>query len=439
MKRFAGIFVFCALASTATGQGLPRPLSDADFPAVSKAEIRLGQLLFYDPVLSGNRNIACATCHHPKFATSDGLSLGLGEGGVGLGLARKATTENTPEQLIPRNSPALFNTGALGFTALFADGRIEVDPSRPSGIRTPLGEDMVEGFDSPLSAQTMFPVLSQDEMAGHYQESDVSLAVRRGLITGAGGAWKIIADRVARIEAYQAQFEDTYAEIAAGREVAFTDISNAIAAFVAFEWRSDNSQFDAILRGEDQFEGAAARGAELFYGEGGCARCHSGPLLSDMDFHAMGQPQLGPGKAARFEQHQRDTGRMRVTGRSEDLYAFKTPSLRNVLQTGPWGHAGPFTSLDEFLRHHTSPATGLATYEKVAVLPGFNGAKPIWWALDTPTERQSIADAAVEATPILDKDISAILAFLATLSDETALSGRLGIPDAVPSGLPVDR
>ncbi|MEK6216821.1 MAG: cytochrome-c peroxidase [Boseongicola sp.] len=442
MKRFmhlAGILSFGAMAFPVLAQDLPRPMNDADFPALSDSEVSLGQLLFYDPILSGNRNIACATCHHPKFATSDGLSLGLGEGGVGLGPARKATTENTPEQLIPRNSPALFNTGALGFTALFADGRIEVDPNRPSGIRTPLGDDMVAGFDSLLSAQTMFPVLSQDEMAGHYQENDVSLAVRRGLMTGEGGAWSIIADRVASIEAYQAQFEDTYAEIAAGRDVAFTDISNSISAFVAFEWRSDNSQFDAVLRGEDQFEGTAARGAELFYGEGGCADCHSGPLLSDMDFHAMGQPQLGPGKAARFEQHQRDTGRMRVTGRSEDLYAFKTPSLRNVSRTGPWGHAGAFTSLDAFLRQHTSPVTGLSAYERVAILPAFSGAKPIWWAMDSAEERQAIADAAADATAISDKDISAISAFLATMSDETALSGRLGIPDAVPSGLPVDR
>ena len=49
-----------------------------------------------------------------------------------------------------------------------------------------------------------------------------------------------------------------------------------------------------------------------------------------MIFHAIALPQIGPGKAERFEQHQRDEGRMRVTGVSQDAYAFRTPSLRNV-------------------------------------------------------------------------------------------------------------
>ena len=41
-----------------------------------------GRLLFFDPILSGNRNISCATCHNPDHGTTDGLSLGIGEGGL---------------------------------------------------------------------------------------------------------------------------------------------------------------------------------------------------------------------------------------------------------------------------------------------------------------------------------------------------------------------
>ena len=181
---------------------MPAPVTDADYLPVNEAEARLGQLLFYDPILSGNRNISCATCHHPRFATSDGLSLGLGEGGIGLGPDRRADPANLPEQRIPRNAPALFNLGAREFTVLFHDGRIEADPTRPSGLRTPLEDEMVMGFASILSAQTMFPVLSPDEMAGHYQENDVAKAVRSGRITGAGGAWDIISERVAAIPTY---------------------------------------------------------------------------------------------------------------------------------------------------------------------------------------------------------------------------------------------
>ncbi|MBS8271808.1 cytochrome-c peroxidase, partial [Halomonas litopenaei] len=140
------------------------------------------------PILSGNRNVSCGTCHHPAFGTGDGLSLGLGDGGIGLGPKRVADPDNMPEQRIPRNAPALFNLGAYEFTVLFHDGRIEVDPDRPGGLRTPLDADMVTGFASLLSAQTMFPVLSPDEMAGHYSENEISQAVRRGVITGQGGA-----------------------------------------------------------------------------------------------------------------------------------------------------------------------------------------------------------------------------------------------------------
>nr|MCU0911704.1 cytochrome-c peroxidase [Paracoccaceae bacterium] len=332
-------------AATAWAGDLPRAVSDDDFRPVRMEEAQLGQLLFWDPILSGNRNIACGTCHHPRFATSDGLSLGMGEGGRGLGPDRVADPANLPEQRIPRNSPALFNLGAREFTVMFHDGRIEADPSRPSGLRTPLEDEMVAGFASLLSAQTMFPVLSSDEMAGHYSENEVSRAVRQGLITGDGGAWSLISARIDAIPEYRALFETAYPEIAAGREVRFTDISNAIAAFIEHEWRADGSAFDGFLRGEASLEPQAEAGMRLFYGSAGCADCHAGPFQTDHGFHAMGAPQLGPGKAERFEAHSRDVGRMRVTNDPADAYAFRTPSLRNVTRTGPWGHAGGHSDL----------------------------------------------------------------------------------------------
>ena len=81
---------------------------------------------------------------------------------------------------------------------------------------------------------------------------------------------------------------------------------------------------------------------ELFYGKANCSSCHAGALFTDHQFHATGQPQVGPGKAARFQSHSRDLGRFRVTGNIKDKYAFRTPSLRNVELTGPWGHAGAY-------------------------------------------------------------------------------------------------
>ena len=434
------VIILAAVATSASAGDLPVPPTDADFVEVDEAEARLGQLLFYDPVLSGNRNISCATCHHPRFATTDGLSLGLGEGGVGLGPDRRADPANLPEQRIPRNSPALFNLGAQEFTVMFHDGRIEADPSRPSGLRTPLEDEMVAGFVNLLSAQTMFPVLSPDEMAGHYQENDVSKAVRQGRITGEGGAWDIISKRVEGIPEYRAIFREVYPEIAAGRSIGFTDISNAIAAFIAFEWRSDESSFDAHLRGETQLPDDAMRGLTLFYGDAGCAACHSGPFLTDHGFHAMGAPQVGPGKAERFESHQKDIGRMRVTGREEDAYAFRTPSLRNVTRTGPWGHAGAHSDLAAFLRHHADPVAGLDGYAPQTLLPDLPGKKPDWTIMETAALRAEIAEA-VRRLPLTltETDVADLVAFLEALTDEDAITGRLGVPDTVPSGLPVER
>lgn len=426
------------LAATPALAELPAPVSDDDYPPLIPAEVRLGWKLFYDPLLSGNRNIACASCHHLRFGTSDGLSLGLGEGAIGVGTDRRISGENVPELRIPRNSPALFNLGAREFTRLFHDGRIEADPARPSGIRTPMDDEMVSGFASVLSAQAMFPVLSADEMAGHYSENDVAQAVRSGRITGPGGAWEIIAARVAGIAEYRADFGSVYAEIAGGRAIAFTDIANAIAAFIAFEWRSDSSPFDAFLRGTGTLSPQAAAGLDLFYGTAGCAACHSGPFQTDHAFHATAAPQLGPGKAERFEQHSRDDGRFRVTGQPQDLYAFRTPSLRNVTATGPWGHAGAHLTLADFLAQHGQP-DALATYNRTALLPDLPDTKPDWAIADSPADAAAIAAAATALRPISPGEIGSILAFLDSLTDPAALQGRLGIPLAVPSGLAIDR
>ena len=263
------IFTLCAAVVRA--EPLPPPVTDDMFAPVSLAEASLGRLLFYDPLLSGNKNIACATCHHPAFGTSDGVPLAIGEGGVGLGPKRHSDPDHMPEERIPRNAPALFNLGAYEFSTMFHDGRLQSDPTQPGGIRTPMDADMVSGFASVLSAQTMFPVLSRDEMAGGFRENDIGRAVRQGLITGQGGAWDLIARRVADVPAYTQMFRALYPHIDSGDDIAFTDISNAIAIFMAFEWRSDTAPFDAVLRGQATLEGAALRGQNLFYGTANCA------------------------------------------------------------------------------------------------------------------------------------------------------------------------
>ncbi|XDA96847.1 cytochrome c peroxidase [Sulfitobacter sp. LCG007] len=427
----AGLLAGVAAAET------PRAVTDADYATVDIMQVRLGQKLFYDPILSGNRNISCATCHHPRFGTADGLPLGIGEGGIGLGPERHVGSEDIPEERIPRHSPALFNLGAREFTRLFHDGRIEADPTKPGGLRTPMGSEMTMGFANLLSAQTMFPVLSQDEMAGHYSENDISQSVRMGRITGPDGAWARLSARVAGTPGYVPLLSAAFPDKS---EPGFTDLSDAIAAFVAFEWRSDDSPFDAFLRGEGDLAENEREGMELFYGEAGCAACHPGPFQTDHDFHAMGVPQFGPGKAARFETHVRDVGRMRVTGRAEDAYAFRTPSLRNVTATAPYGHTGSHSDLAAFIADHADPVAGFARFDPAQVhLPDFP-AKDDWRHFETPQDQQALlASVTAPGIDLTPGQIAALVAFLGTLSDPVALGGRLGIPDTVPSGLPVER
>ena len=420
-------------------QNLPAPLNDSDYFPVEQAEAELGQLLFYDRILSGNKTIACATCHHPEFGTSDGLALSFGDGGVGLGPARRLDPSNMPEKRIPRNSPALFNLGSREVVRLFHDGRLEFDPAKPNGIRTPMGGDMAEGFASLLSAQTMFPVLSRDEMAGSFRENEVAQLVRQGRITGQGGAWDVLAERVRDVPAYVQKFKAVYPEVTKPGDIGFTKISDAVAAFMEFEWRSDTSLFDAVLRGQAKFEGLAAPGAELFYGEANCAQCHSGPLLTDQGFHAMAAPQIGPGKSATFETHHRDDGRFRVTGDEAVRYAFRTPSLRNVALTAPYGHAGAHRDLAAFIADHADPVAALPHFDRTqAVLPSYDA--PDFTILDD-AEQVAAISAAVKVAPVSlsGREITAIVAFLNTLTDPISVTGRLGIPDAVPSGLEVPR
>lgn len=409
----------------------------ADQAALDMRRVSLGQLLFYDPIVSGNQEVSCATCHHPRFGTSDGVSLSLGDGASGLGPDRVPDPDNFPEQRLPRNAPALFNLGEPEFSVMFHDGRLEADPSLPHGIRTPLGESMAEGFDSVLAAQAMFPVLSADEMAGHYSENPIAQAVRMGHLSLPGGAWDQIAERVANIPAYRVQFDAVLGE---DESITFADIGNVIADFIRFEWRATDSPYDRHLAGENVLDDSQKRGMELFYGEARCSTCHTGTFQTDHAFHSIAMPQLGPGKAARFESHARDEGRMRVTGALEDAYAFRTPSLRNVLHTAPYGHAGAYGTLEAVVRHHLDPVASLYAYDRrQAILPMLEGASD-WHVMGDPRELAAIAEANdLEPVDLNDDQVADILAFLEALTDLDSLEGRLGIPQTVPSGLPVDR
>ncbi|MEL6841541.1 MAG: cytochrome-c peroxidase, partial [Pseudomonadota bacterium] len=168
-------------------------ISPDDYIQVDPDQARIGQLLFYDKILSGNRNISCGTCHHHDHAGADGLSLGIGEGGVGVGPDR--TPGTGPDRIrkrIPRNAPSLWNLGHNSVEVLFHDGRLTRSDIYGNGFDSPAEEWLPSGLDNLLAAQALFPMAAQFEMAGNLGENDVIGAVTNRIDRG----WPIIAKRV---------------------------------------------------------------------------------------------------------------------------------------------------------------------------------------------------------------------------------------------------
>ena len=97
--------LFAALSITPAAASEPPTCDPIAWPVIDEAKTKLGQLLFYDPILSGSKTVSCATCHHPKHGTSDGVSLSLGDGGIGLGPKRKIDPDNLPCLLYTSPSP----------------------------------------------------------------------------------------------------------------------------------------------------------------------------------------------------------------------------------------------------------------------------------------------------------------------------------------------
>lgn len=426
------------LAQPGYSQDLPRPITRDDFREISAESAALGQLLYYDPILSGNRNISCATCHHPTLGSGDGVSLSIGEGGEGLGPIRAAVAGNEPKGRIPRNAPAVYNRGALEFTNLFHDGRVEVDEDAPHGIRMPAGNELERPLPDALTAQALLPMLSHDEMAGQPGENEIADLVDAGKISGPDGAWAALAARIEAIPEYRARFDWI---IGPGEAIHITDIARAIGDFEAFEFRATTSAYDRYVSGDaNAMSDAEKRGAKLFFGKAECSTCHAGPFFTDHGFHSIGVPQFGPGKEG-VTLKQADLGRGAITGDDEDNYRFRTPSLRNVALTAPYGHTGAYPTLEAMVRHHLDPIRSLVNYDSSqAILHKVDLEESDWIVSGDNAELLRIAQA-IEIVPVklTEDDIGDLVAFLGALTDPGSIHGRMGVPARVPSGLPVDK
>ena len=419
---------------------LPSPLTAQDFRIVNTKASKLGQQLFYDKILSGNQNIACSTCHHHDLASGDGLSLGIGEGGHGLGENRTVGEgKSRVKRRVPRNASALFNLGAKQFTHLFHDGRVSIDPIFPSGFNTPAEEFLPKGLDSLLAAQALFPVTSAVEMAGERNENQIAGATRKR----PDYVWEILEKRLQSISGYESLFKDAFPEtIKQNTDITIVHVANALAAFMEHEWRADNSPFDAYLKGDkNALTPTQQKGMDLFYGKAKCSSCHSGALQTDHKFYALVLPSFGPGRTRRFEHIARDRGRINETDRLEDSYRFRTPSLRNITATAPYGHNGAYNDLEGIIRHHISPIESLDNYDREQlVMPKDDYLQKT----DFIIQQDKYENARLRQyrdiflPKISDIEIKQIIAFLGALTDEESLYGRLGAPNHVPSKIAVD-
>ena len=414
-------------------------ITPADYLPFDEDRASLGRLLFYDPILSGNRNISCGTCHHHDLAGADAVSLGIGQGGTGIGVDRvPGGSGTTIKRRMSRNAPALFNLGAREVSLLFHDGRVSTEDLYGRGFNTPAEEFLPIGLDSLLAAQALFPLIGEVEMLGNLEDNEISPAVNQRIDYG----WPFYVERVRAIREYMELFRVAFDDVNEMKDLKIVHVANALGEFVNSEWRSADSRFDRFIRGEEGILDAREKaGMELFFGKANCSSCHEGKFLTDQDFHALALPPLGPGRTRRFDLHVRDVGRLAKSDRTEDAYRFRTPGLRNVELTSPYGHNGSYRTLEGIVRHHLDPLESLDRWQKSeAVLPEMDGMARVDFIIHEDRIEMERYRGHVDIIPVDldDEEIEQLVSFLLALTGGRSTQGRLGRPETVPSGLPVD-
>lgn len=291
-----------------------------------------GRQLFFDMRLSINGAVSCATCHQPERHFTDGLLKG-----VGVGTSK-------------RNTPSIVGTAYSPW--LYWDGR----------------------KDSQWS-QALSPLEDPDEHGSN----------RLSIIA------TVVEDKN-----YWRMYESLFGE-ASGVDTMFSNIGKAIAAFerTIMPTTSRFDEYVAAVVAEDRaaqrklYADDEIRGLRLFIGEANCTQCHNGPLLTNNEFHNTGVinfPGEVPDKGRvvgvrevledKFNcagPHNDDNDRrcpelvFARTG-GELIGTFKTPSLRNLEGTEPYGHKGQLATLTDVLQHYNKAPDAMI---------GHNEAKPL--------------------------------------------------------------
>ena len=315
---------------------LPSPPSNpsnryADDPQAA----HLGQYLFFDPRLSQNQKINCASCHNPGLGWSDQKALAQG---LGVGT---------------RNSPSLWNVAYQRW--LFWDGRADS-----------------------IWAQSQGPLFSAHEM---------------------GASPALLHQRFLEIPELKQGYEAVFGTLLPPKSPQDTQrfVSNIGKALEAYQRKiisteSDFDRFVKALRSQDPkapelLSVSAQRGLRLFIGAGQCMLCHQGPLLSDGEFHNIGLPALpgaakDPGRSNGIDEVKNSpwnglgafsdsaaddpwNDKLRYVKTDPNMLgAFRTPSLREIAHTAPYMHDGRFKTLSEVIQFYNAPVAAPALGER---------------------------------------------------------------------------
>jgi cytochrome c peroxidase len=396
-------------------------------PSQPAAQVALGRVLFFDKILSGNRDVACATCHQPAASLGDGRSHAVGTGGTGIVPGRVL---GPGRQFTLRGAPTLLNAG-LGMPYFFWDARL-------SGQRGFFSlEDSVSipaGLPTVLAAQAMLPVLNRREMRGESGDRDVLGNPNELAAFGdreATKIWDAIMTRVLSVAEYVALFNGAFPGTVRPR---FEDAARAIAAFQMEHFTKTSSPFDRYLDRDDlALTPQQKRGGILFFGAARCSSCHNGPFLGAQSFANVGAPQVGPGGT---RQPPLDLGRGEHDPNDFYRFAFRVAPLRNVELTAPYFHSGAYPTLDAVVRHYNNVPKALQSYDPTNLAPEL---RPLYHG-DPVTIGAVLATLDGRLRDPLDlseAEIEDLVAFLKALTDPAARDLTAVVPSRVPSGLPV--
>ncbi len=371
-----------------TVSALPLTQEAPGYNPTTPEKVELGRLLFWDPLLSGPQDVACATCHHPQSAYAEARDLSLGVSGTGLGRFRRDGT------LVKRNSPTVLNVAFNG---------IEQSGSYDPATAVAFWDNRIRSLES----QALEPLKSFEEMRGDTYPEDEALA------------------RVVEKLQANAEYQSLFAEAFGGEQpVTSENLGRAIAAFMR-SLLANNAPFDRYMRGDSgAMTTEQVRGMERFE-EIGCIRCHNGPMFSDYKLHTMGvpdNPALLSGETTPASDGGAQNPPCPAGGSPEptaaylaacDSYAFRTASLRNLELTFPYGHNGMFRTLSAVVGFYESTIAGESRNPNVP----FEELDPLLRQLQN-----------------VDEEDVDLIEFLYALTDD---SFDRTIPESLPSGLPV--